>query len=1569
MRTRAFIVSIFASVFALASASHAITWSVQSTTASRVQIGFALDSTDLSLPPSERKFTFAFMSSPDNPPAISITALSGASIPAIPACAGWAGSRYLQWIAFSPFLASGVVLRSGSIAITFPGPIINSAVAAVMRNGILQLSLTTGLAKAAAFAAPALPYSSGLRIGVGADGIYHISGAQLKAQGISLGSIPASQFRLFEKERELPLYITNSYRTFMADDDLILFYGMALRGTQSYWTQFSNTNVYWLVWNTGKNGVRVTESSGRIRVDETRYRANDTTELNARDFYDTIHLEADEDIRWLGNINDPQEMTAPVDSNRFVDNWYWGGIGEKELTELPIDIPSPASLGNACVRIAFMGLTATSKTGDDHRISILINSNSPGSRPQTAAWGGQQAYVFQTDPFPVNQLKAGKNVITFRTEPRGFEDRSSLNWIEIMYPRTFEAYGNQLTLKNNPSDVNVLKQFRLTGFSSAFLDLWDLTNQRVLQGFSVQPERSATGAQAWSLLFQDSCASVTSFFAEAVDRRLEPEYIILDSIRNVFDFPQGVDYVMITQRAMMPALAPLAEAHIRRGLSVALLAIEDIYNRFSYGIKDPESIRSMIRYIVTRAGSRLPRYLLLGGDTSHDLDKNKSRAARNIVPTHLSRVPAWGPSSDDGYFGTVIGNDNVPDLFVGRLPAENIGQLRVLVDKTVRVLTKPENGPWHDNLLLAGGAEVDFSAFNTAAQQDIVGPAMNSTRLDAYAGSSYYTSEIEAATLISGAINAGVYAVNFCGHGGGNVWSDSRFFGIGDISRLYNGQWGASGRLPVVFSFTCLTGFFESVFYQSLGEEMVRRSSSGAIAFYGSSAYTSKQGDLIMDRCLLDRAMHGAYESLGELIWSTELDMLALNDLLYLPLVRQYNLLGDPALPWQIAPDSLKVTLDKQALSAGDSLAIAGTCAPIAAGQAKIMVSAQDHRWYERVLGFDKGTFTAAFPVKDSAVATEGLVRVYAWNDSQQVRGWQPFTKNRILVTDVTVSKDPLFFGDTVRVRCRIMVPTALAPGAVRCLWTIDYPYAANPDFNLHPDIAMARDSADTALYLLDGTLPLTSVNKIGASLMVKFRLTGTYGESPVFAFPIRGRPDLKIARDTLQAHWEQDSLRVDFDVVNGGSGPSGPFDAVIVYGADTSIVARTSWADSLSPGSACALSCALPDTQGVLPFTVIVNREKQTEEIAADNNRAPGMLSALYADLAAPSDTLRSRGAGTILVPSSDWSQSRRVFLIDAPIAEAQPLQTPSIFISVVGDAVRKFALGIRPRLATGDSLRWIFQADTAGGLARKTAALSGGSFAATIYDTVYKTWRYYPSLWDGTERILTATSASCGPFAAAYLMDNRAPEIAVSVARRALTFLDYAARGKPFDLLLSDPSGIDPASVFITLNGREIDRSGYSLADISGKSTSLRSTIFPLKERAIDSLAIRACDFAGNDTSAAFAYMPGEKLAIRFLACHPNPFTARQSESGATIQKIRIAYLLTDVAKNVSVVIYSMTGKKVRTWSFPDVIGYQEIEWDGKSQNGYRIGNGTYYLKMTAKNDTERVTRIVKIAKLEGY
>ena len=1565
--------------FMFPGAVFSVTYQIVSVSSSKFLVRYSLDNNEIREIATLRRVPFAFTSTSALSVSISVRPDSigrNVFLPFSVLSKGYAGSSYLQWITYSPFITGQTGARSavarGIITVDFKSPAINTSDKVWVQNGILRLTVAQGLRKTADVRLPVSPYSVGLKMFVDRDGIYQLGYQDLKRLGAAVDRIPSQYFKIFNGSTEVPLYVTNSQRTTMASDDVLLFYATALRGTSTYYSQFSNSNVYWLTWQQDRPGVRVADVSGALRKDLTVYQGAGPRTINAHDFADTLHCEEDNDILSLGNVNVVQDMVDSSNS-QDIDNWYWGPIGKSALTYFTVTIPPPTASSDASmtarIHIRLQGTTTDPTVSPDHRLAIYLNNDTLG----VAQWDGQTPYDFISSPFLSARLLPGANTLTFATQSAtsgSNPDQSELNWVEIQYYRSFTCVDDVMLFKNSSLDTAGVYQFSLRGFSQPQVDLWDLSMNRRYTGFQTALSGPQNGS-GYTVVFQDSCTGVRRFLAQTVARRMLPKDMAIDTVRTDWSQAALADYIIVTPDSFSTEIAPLVDVYKKRGMTVAVVDISDVYNAFSYGVRDPESVRTMLRYVMSLPSAKPPRYLLLGGDTTHDLDKKNGQ--HNIIPTHLSQVPGWGPAADDGYFATTVGDDDFPDLFVGRFPAENKIEMRNLVTKTVNYLTGQITGPWHDNLLMLGGAESDFTTFNDQSVSEVIGPQLNVIRLDGDPASRYYRDATVASKEIAGYINAGLYAINFNGHGGGLVWSDSKFFSYSDFDKLYNGQWSKAGRLPLIFSFTCLTGFFESPDYRSLGEEFVRLPQNGAIGFFGASAYTSKTGNLSMNRLFLENAMHGRFESVGELLWLTKTEMLAEFGNEYLPLVRQYNFLGDPALPWSLPPDSMKLSLQNQTLKSGDTLSMHGVCLPVSQGQVKITIGADFGKWNDYLYSVASGSFAASCVIKDSLKTSRGFVHAFAWNDSSELRGWTAFSKSNILFRSVTIVPSAPHYGDSVRVSAVIDAAdtTQQRVTALLCLFAVAPLSAGAPAFQA---VTMFQDS--TGAWNTAGKVPLEFHGTVNGELQLKFREVGIgiSDTTGVYSFPILGRPDLAFTSGGPQMLFYNDSLFVQMFITNAGSMASPPF-SVSVYGdtlQSTSPLYTFFMRDSLLPGKTRRLSQSIPDTQGNLTLSFVINASGAFDEISRANNSSRLHVTLSYRDMQDVTDSLFSGKRGVSLVPCAHFGVRRRVFLFSDTVAAGQPLRTESRWTPMSGDSVGKFWTGARPAVSGTDSLSWIFRrmASDSSALQKKATISNSARLCVCTFDQALSSWRYAAGGADSGKMVCSMHCQASGPFALSQLSDTRPPQIRASVDGREIAFLDYAAKGKPFNLFLSDASGVVPSSVRVLLNNKALDSALVSSPTPQSDLRELSVTAYPKKEYAIDSMAVWAQDLAGNSAIVVFAYMPGEDLAIKYFSCHPNPFTARQDNAGTTIQTIRFAFLLTDVAQEASIVIYTIANRVVWTWKKTDgVIGYQEIPWDGKTSQGYRIANGTYYAKLTVKGNSRKVTSIIRIAKLEGY
>jgi hypothetical protein len=507
------------------------------------------------------------------------------------------------------------------------------------------------------------------------------------------------------------------------------------------------------------------------------------------------------------------------------------------------------------------------------------------------------------------------------------------------------------------------------------------------------------------------------------------------------------------------------------------------------------------------------------------------------------------------------------------------------------------------------------------------------------------------------------------------------------------------------------------------------------------------------------------------------------------------------------------------------------------------------------------------------------------------------------------------------------------------------------------------------------GPIPLVFSGRIGDILFIRFRIassnnqTSSSDTSRVYSFNIQGRPDLMFIGDTLRPSWYGDSLRVHFQVLNAGNKAAPPYQTVLYWGVSGGNAFRIlQGADSLLPGKTMNFIVGIPDTQGIASITAVINPNRSFPEISFDNNRAAIVFRLGYADLLKPTDSLFSPGKGLCINAPNGFAGKRRVFLFTSHALPVRPLVTESSWAPLMGDSSAQFSLGVRPALSGSDSLAWIFTVDTV--LSRAAAVSPTGKASVMTFDSSMGAWRFAWGNFGTSQRTLTMHSQLMGPFSVGLLSDVKPPEIRASVNGREIIFLDYAAKGKPFNIHVSDASGIAPSSIRVRLNNSALDSGSVSRSINQTGLGDMTITAYPPKEQSVDSLSVYAQDCAGNGATAVFAYMPGEDLQIKFFSCHPNPFTAAQDARGSTMQTIRFAFLLTDVARDVSITVYAIGGRVIWKWQKSGgTIGYQEVEWDGKTNTGHRIANGTYYAKLIAINDSKKIYKNIRIAKLEGY
>jgi hypothetical protein len=164
----------------------------------------------------------------------------------------------------------------------------------------------------------------------------------------------------------------------------------------------------------------------------------------------------------------------------------------------------------------------------------------------------------------------------------------------------------------------------------------------------------------------------------------------------------GADLLILTHAAFRPALDPLIAAPARLGQRVAVADVQAAYDTFSFGERDPEAIRTLIRQ------SR-PRAVLLVGAGTVAL-RQDAPARPTFIPPYLIRTVLDGETACDTCYARLNAGEPLaqllPDLPLGRLVVSTLAEAQAVVAKIAAYLTAPPAGAWQTQALLLSDNDV-----------------------------------------------------------------------------------------------------------------------------------------------------------------------------------------------------------------------------------------------------------------------------------------------------------------------------------------------------------------------------------------------------------------------------------------------------------------------------------------------------------------------------------------------------------------------------------------------------------------------------------------------------------------------------------------------------------------------------------------------------------------------------------------------------------------------------------------------------------------------------------------------
>jgi hypothetical protein len=276
----------------------------------------------------------------------------------------------------------------------------------------------------------------------------------------------------------------------------------------------------------------------------------------------------------------------------------------------------------------------------------------------------------------------------------------------------------------------------------------------------------------------------------------------------------------------------------------------------------------------------------------------------------IATPTASGGSSDPSY-SKLAGNDNYPDIMVGRFSAESAAHVDTQVQRTIAYETMPATQQawfWRG----VGIGSEQGAGIGDDGEADYVHIGNIRTQL---LGAGYtlvdelYGPNNPTAAQVAAAVNAGRGIINYCGHGSVTSWSTTGFSST-NVAALLN-----DNMLPFIISVACVNGQFAGT--TCFAEAWLRSTRNGqpigAIAVYMSSINQSWAPPMEAQDEFNARYVAGTYHYYGTLCFAGSCSMMDAYGADGVEMFDTWHIFGDPSVRIVGIPEpphGLRVTPD-----------------------------------------------------------------------------------------------------------------------------------------------------------------------------------------------------------------------------------------------------------------------------------------------------------------------------------------------------------------------------------------------------------------------------------------------------------------------------------------------------------------------------------------------------------------------------------------------------------------------------------------------------------------------------------
>ena len=684
--------------------------------------------------------------------------------------------------------------------------------------------------------------TSKVKVRVDQDGMQKVAAEELAA---AFG-VPVEDMRTAIKSLQLRLTLDGESIAWLPlGDQALLFYGQAID------TPYTDQQVYWLEQQRGR-------AMGRAFV------RNLPPDWSGETFRERIWIE--ENLRPVVILDlDPES-----------DTWFWNFVrpgGSGATADFTATIPSVVAQPDHSPEVT---VHLQGGAEGDHQVAVSWNEQWLGNMELS----GSETEV-ATFELPVGALIEGENTLELEALQG---DLVFLEGFELAYDRKTRAADEALAFQ--PEEAGVAT---VSGFTNPDIQVFDITEPavpRFLRGAPVLPE----GAEH-RVVFPNTtgrggpktylAVSGSGFFSPA----LEPDHA--SSLSH--DHP-GVDYLVISAPPLTAAAQTLVDYRQSLGVESMLVSLEDIYDEFAEGRRDPRAIRDFLTHVWTQ-WTEPPQLVALVGHGTYDF-RDHWGLGDNLLPPLLGQRPG-SLFPTDALFADVVGNDGIPELLVGRIPALSPQEVTDYVTKLQAYESLGDTGWDHRLLALADHVDGagDFAA-DSRHLQSLLGFGFEPFEIHLDDQADLATARQE----LFDQLQTGAALIHYEGHGGIDRLSSGGLLLSSDLPGL-----GTAGQGHLLTAATCNIGLHAFPGLDSLAERWVLEPDRGAVAALAPAwLIDNSQARRVIDRLFRELFLQ-EQQILGEAARSAFAKAAANGTAAHV--LHSYQLVGDPAVALKLSPE------------------------------------------------------------------------------------------------------------------------------------------------------------------------------------------------------------------------------------------------------------------------------------------------------------------------------------------------------------------------------------------------------------------------------------------------------------------------------------------------------------------------------------------------------------------------------------------------------------------------------------------------------------------------------------------